>query len=198
MPDLESALRRDLADAVKAKMNDLALNGDEATNPQEPDGFLTTLTVPGDPGSESSYADYAGSHALAVDGIHASMEGEVSSVVGVASYKHAATVYQAGSGESGSEALKRRSMGCMASSFVPVPTGTEMFQKGNIYHASGSNGGGADMRGDSVAAVWPTLEIVRDLYSSASTGIILTWITLWDLQAAFRSAAYQRVAFRLA
>ena len=40
VPDLEMALRRDLGDAVKAKMSDLALNGDEATNPQEPNGFL--------------------------------------------------------------------------------------------------------------------------------------------------------------
>ena len=160
VPDLESALRRDLADAVRAKMSDLILNGDEGTNAQEPDGFLTTIAAPTDPGAEATFADYAGSHAGAVDGIHAGAEGFVSSVIGVASYQHAATVYQAGSGESGSEALKRRSMGCMASSFVPVPTGAEMIQNGNIYHAAGPNGGGADMRGDSVAAMWPTLEIV--------------------------------------
>ena len=198
VPDLESALRRDLADAVRAKMSDLILNGDEGTNAQEPDGFLTTIAAPTDPGAEATFADYAGSHAGAVDGIHAGAEGFVSSVIGVASYQHAATVYQAGSGESGSEALKRRSMGCMASSFVPVPTGAEMIQNGNIYHAAGPNGGGADMRGDSVAAMWPTLEIVRDLYSQASTGIILTWIGLWDAQTAFRAEAYQRQAFRLA
>ena len=138
VPDLESALRRDLADAVRAKMSDLILNGDEGTNAQEPDGFLTTIAAPTDPGAEATFADYAGSHAGAVDGIHAGAEGFVSSVIGVASYQHAATVYQAGSGESGSEALKRRSMGCMASSFVPVPTGAEMIQNGNIYHAAGA------------------------------------------------------------
>ena len=113
--DLEPALRRDLGDAVKAEMQTLTLTGDEATNAHEPDGLLTVLTAPSDPGAASDYAAYAGSHAQAVDGIHASMETEVSSVVGVASYKHAATVYQAGSGESGSEALRRRSMMCMAS-----------------------------------------------------------------------------------
>ena len=41
--ELEPALRRDLADAVRAKMSDLILNGDEGTNAQEPDGFLTTI-----------------------------------------------------------------------------------------------------------------------------------------------------------
>ena len=53
------------------------------------------------------------------------------------------------------------------------------------------------MRADSVAAVWPTLEIIRDIYSQASQGVILTWITLWDMEAAFRAAAYRRIAFKV-
>ena len=195
---LEQALRRDLADAVRSKMSKLALNGDEATNAHDPDGFLTVIAAPTDPTAMTDYATYAASHAAGVDGIHASMEREVSSVVGVASYRHAAGVFQAGSGESGSEALRRRSASCMASSFVPAPTGAELIQAGNIYHAAGPNGGGGAMRGDSVAAVWPTLEVIRDPYSKASQGVILTWVMLWDLQAAFRAAAYKRVAFRLA
>ena len=196
--ELEAALRRDLAAAVRAKMSDLTLNGDEGTNAHEPDGFLTVLSAPTDPTAEADYAAYAASHAANVDGIHASRETEVSSVIGVASYQHAAGVFQAGSGESGSEALMRRSARCMASSFIPAPAGANMIQSGNIYHSAGSNGGGAAMRGDSVAAVWPTLEVIRDIYSVASQGVRLTWVALWDLQAAFRSAAYSRVAFRLA
>ena len=194
--DLEAALRRDLGDAVMSEMNRLILTGNEGSNAQEPDGFLATITAPGNPGAESAYSDYAGSHALAVDGIHASMESQVSSVIGVASYRHSASVYQAGSGESGSEALNRRSMSCMASSYVPAPTGANMVQNGCIFHANGPNGG--EMRGDSVAAMWPTLEVIRDIYSQASQGVVLTWVALWDAQTAFRAAAYQRVAFRLA
>ena len=60
--------------------------------------------------------------------------------------------------------LMKRGAGCMASSFVPAPTGANMIQAGNILHAAGPNGGGASLRGDSVAAVWPTLEIIRDIY----------------------------------
>ena len=196
--ELEAALRRDLADAVRAKMSDLALNGDESTNAHEPDGFLTTIAAPTDPTAEADYAAYAAAHAANVDGIHASRETEVSSVIGVASYRHAASVFQSGSGESGSEALARRSARCMASSFVPAPTGANMIQGGNIFHSAGPNGGGGAMRGDSVAAVWPTLEVIRDIYSQASVGVRLTWVALWDLQAAFRASAYRRVAFRLA
>ena len=190
--DLEAALRRDLGDAVMAQMSDLVLNGDESTNAHEPDGFLLKISAPTDPAAESAFADYAGSHATAVDGIHAEMETQVASVIGVASYQHAASVYQAGSGESGSEALKRRSMSCMASTYVPAAMSN--IQNGNIFHAAGSNGG--EMRGDSVAAVWPTLEIIRDVFSQASQGVVLTWVALWDLEAAFRSAAYKRIAFR--
>ena len=196
--DIEQALRRDLGDAVKARMSALILSGDESTNPQEPDGFLTKIAAPADPSAESDYATYAGSHAGGVDGIHASREMEVSSVIGTASYTHAAGVYQTGSGESGSEALARRGMSCMASSFIPAPTGATMIQNSNIYHSAGPNGGGASLRGDSIAAMWPTLEIIRDIYSQASIGVVLTWVTLWDAETAFRAAAYRRVAFRLA
>ena len=61
VPMLESALRRDLADAVKSQMSDLVLNGNETTNAHEPDGFLTKLAVPTVPSAESGFGDYAGS-----------------------------------------------------------------------------------------------------------------------------------------
>ena len=48
--DLEQALRRDLADAVAAKMSDLILNGDESSNSHEPDGFLTKIAATDGPG----------------------------------------------------------------------------------------------------------------------------------------------------
>ena len=52
------------------------------------------------------------------------------------------------------------------------------------------------MRGDSVAAMWPTLEVIRDIYSKASQGVLLTWVALWDAKTAFRSAAYQRLGLQ--
>ena len=197
VPGIEEALRRDLGDAVRAKMSDLVLNGDESTNAHEPDGFLTKIAAPTDPTAEATFEDYAGSHASAVDGIHAVTEMEVSSVIGVAAYQHAAATYRTNAGqESASEALKRRSQMCISSSYVPAPASD--IQNGNIFHAAGPNGGGASMRGDSVAAVWPTLEVIRDIYSQASQGVVLTWVTLWDAETAFRVGAYQRVSFRLA
>ena len=200
--DLEQAIRRDLADAISSAMSNAIINGAavDATNAATAanvEGFLSKLTAPTAPAAEATFADYAGSHAALTDGLHASSEREVSSAIGVSSYQHAASVYQAGSGESGSEALMRRSLSCMASSYIPAATGTPLVQNGNIYHAMGPNGGGV-MRGDSVAAMWPTLEVIRDIYSQASQGVTLTWVTLWDAAVAFRASAYARVAFQTA
>ena len=195
VPGIEAALRRDLGDAVRGKMSDLALNGDESTNGHEPDGFLTKIAAPTAPTAVADYAAYAGVPASGVDGIHASDEGECSLVMGVASYQHAAAVYRTGAGaESAIESLKRRAGRVMASSYVPAAASD--IQSGNILHAAGPNGG--DMRGDSVAAVWPSLELIRDPYSKASQGVVLTWVSLWDMEAAFRSGAYKRVSFKLA
>ena len=197
IPMLETALRRDLADAVKSKMSDLILNGDAGTNVFEPNGFLTKLTAPTAPSDEADFAGYAALSAEIVDGIHASGESEVAVVLGVETYKHAAKIFQtSGSGESAGEALKRRSMSVMATSYVPVAASD--IQSGNLLHAAGPNGGGPDMRGDSIAAVWPALEIIRDPYSQASQGVVLTWVTLWDAYTAFRASAYKRVSFKLA
>ena len=165
--DLEQALRRDLADAVRAQMSDQLLNGDPTVANQSGDvtGFYKRLAAPADPAAVADYAAYAGVHALAVDGIHAFMETEVSSVVPVGVYQHVAAVYQAGSGESGSEAMKRRSAGCVASSFATAPANASGVSKGTILHA-----GKDAMCGDSVAAMWPTLEVIRDIYSGAGEG----------------------------
>ena len=200
VPDLEQAIRRDLADSIRSAMSNAIINGDavdpnDAATAANVEGFLSKIAAPTDPTAEAAYADYAGSHAALVDGLHAEREGQVMSVIGVASYQHAARVYQAGSGESGSEALMRRSGGCVSSSYIPAPVSD--VQNANLYHAAGPNGGGA-MRGDSVAAVWPSLEVVRDIYSQASQGVVLTWVSLWDAETAFRSSAYARAAFQVA
>ena len=192
--NLEEYLRKDLVDDAKSQMEKLTITGNEANSTHEPSGFLEKLTAQTNPSTTTTYGQYAGAHAVAVDGIHASMETEVSSVIGVASYRHSATVINTGSGESASEAMKRRSMTCMASSYIPVPAGANLNQNGNIFHLHGPNGGA--MRGDSVAAIWPTLEIIRDIYTQASQGVVLTTVMLWDLEAAFRLAAYDRLTFR--
>ena len=54
--DIEGSLRRDLGDAVKAKMSDRIINGPAPTNanPQFVEGFLTAVTAPGNRGPKRS------------------------------------------------------------------------------------------------------------------------------------------------
>ena len=182
---------------MKAEMSDLIVSGSapNTQNPQRVQGFLTgtRLTTTDLSSAEATAADYGRLHSLAVDGIHAAMESEVTSVIGDETYRHAAGLYITGSGEAGSGLLSRRSGGCMASTYIPDAAS---MKQNAILHAGGPNGGGI-MRGDSVAAMWPTLEVVRDIYSQASQGVTLTWITLWDAYTAFRAAAYKLVAIQI-
>ena len=157
-PGLESALSMDLADAVRAKMSSRLINGDES------DGLLKTWTDFSRPfqrlhpflGTESvASGDYASVAAQAVDGIHASSSESAMSVLsGLGQFtEHAASVYQAsGSGESASEALRRKtSMRLQASSYIPAKNNSDV-QNGNILH-----GGVGFARGDSVAAEYGLL-----------------------------------------
>ena len=198
--DVEQALRRDLADSVQSAMSNQIVNGaavdpnDDATaaNVQ---GFLSALGTASDLSTaEAAASDYGRLHSLGVDAVHAGMETEVSSIVGDETYQHAAGVYIAGSGEAGSELLRRRSGGCIASTYIPDAAS---MKQSAILHAAGPNGGGI-MRGDSVAAMWPTLEVIRDIYTQASQGVVLTWVALWDAKVAFRSAAYKHIAIQIA
>ena len=196
--DLEPALRRDLADAVMSQASDQLLNGDydSAARPQQVTGFYARLAVPADPTVEATYADYARTPAAGVDGLHASMEGEVSALLGTDTYRHAAGVFQTGSGEAGIEAIKRRCRTCMASVYVPAADSTSHVSAGNIIHSGGPNGGA--MRGDSIAAMWPTLAVIRDIYTQAAKAeTVLTYVVLWDAYTAFRPAAYARTAYHI-
>ena len=195
VPGIEEALRRDLADAVRSSMEKQIISGTAPTNsaPQNVQGLITKLTGSDLSSGQSTAADYGKLHSLAVDGIHAANESEVTSVVGYKTYQHAAGVYITGSGESGSELLARRSGGCMASTYIPSIASKK---QSTILHGGGPNGGGI-MRGDSVAAMWPVLEIIRDPYSKASQGVVLTWVTLWDAVVAFRSAAYKQIDIQI-
>ena len=196
VPELEAALRRDLSDAVEAQMSNIVINGHAGVakqNPQNIQGFIAELTTTDDT-SEASADRYGRLPAQAVDGIHAFTEGQVMCVLGTATYRHAAGKYLSGSGDSGSDLLSRRSGGVLASSFIPA---AQSNLQSALLHAAGPNGGGADMRGDSVAAMWPTLELIRDPFSKASQGVVLTWVSLWDVKVALRASAYARRGIHL-
>ena len=195
--ELEQALRRDLADAIKSSMSNQIINGIAPTtsNPHNVTGFIVRLGTATDLSSAlATAADYGKLHSLGVDAVHAGMETEVMSVVGDETYQHAAGTYISGSGESGSELLRRRSGGCYASTYIPAAAS---MKQSAILHAAGPNGGRDHARRLPWRPMWPTLEIVRDIYTQASQGVVLTWVTLWDAHTAFRASAYSHRAIQI-
>ena len=72
---VENHFRMNLLDALKSKQQNIILNGVAPTNanPQNIEGFFTKLTGADLAAAEATAGDYGGLHALAVDGIHASI-----------------------------------------------------------------------------------------------------------------------------
>ena len=193
LSEIEQYLRRDLGDAVKSAMQGQILSGDgTGANVR---GFYTAYAAPTDAGAIATFSDYASLPAQGVDGALSMMESETSCLLGVDTYKHAASVYQTGSGQSGIEAIGKRGMMCATSSHVAAAVSGQ--SKGNLIHSGGVD---SMIRGDTVAAVWAArgLELIRDIFSHAKQGVVtITWATFWDCYAGFRSDAYQRSAFKI-
>ena len=86
---------------------------------------------------------------------------------------------------------------CMASRLRPLADTTTHFSTATSSTAAGRTA--APCVAIASAAMWPTLNVIRDIYSQAAKATtVLTYIMLWDAYTAFRPAAYARVAFQVA
>ena len=130
----EQAFRDDLRNASGAAMSTAIMTGvaPNNANPYRVEGFLNEIAAPDDAAATAAFRDYAGAAAAAIDGIHADDETQVFALVGVDVYKHAAGVYPTSGGESGGEALRRRSRGLRASSYITAAPNTGQ-AKNNIF-----------------------------------------------------------------
>ena len=161
---LEDSLRVDLAGAIEEARDKGIIAGD-GTAPNV-EGFLAALTDPTNPTAESAFADYASARAGLVDGKHAMSEDDVRLVVGKETYKHAAGIYQTGSGVSALDRLKAR-----VSAHVTAPAS-------NIQRAIASMS-----HGRAVSPMWPSIGLIRDPYTGASKGeIVLTATVLFNFK----------------
>lgn len=191
IPGLEAAMRKDLRAAVEARMSELVLTGDGSG--ANPTGFYNKIAAPDDPGAVAEFAEFAGMAAQAIDGLHAYREGEVAVTTAVDVYQSMAAAYLNPGVEAAVEVLERRARNVTATSFAPAAVGG--ISKATILHA-GAGGAG---RGDSLGAMWPTMQVIRDPYTDAASGTTwLTWTVLWNVAVAHRAGAYKRIALKLA
>ena len=176
---MEDSLRVDLQGAIEEARDKAIIAGDGTAPAVE--GFLAALTNPANPSAESAFADYASARAGLVDGRFAMSEDDVRLVVGKETYKHAAGIYQTGSGVSALDRLKAR-----VSAHVTAPASNVQKAIASMSH------------GRAVAPMWANVGLIRDPYTGASKGeIVLTATVLWNFQILDESG-FSLLEFKLA
>ena len=185
-PELEPALRMDLAAALTETISNQVLNGN-GTAPNV-NGLLSKLTDPTAPTAVIDYDGAIGVSAGGVEGKHARNLREVRTLFGTATYSKLAGAIHAGSGYAATDYLDGLSGGVMATSLMPAAAST--VQQGILaLTAIGGNG---------ALGVWNGVQLtIRDEYSKANTGEIrLTANALIDFEIT-RAGGFQQVAYKL-
>ena len=189
IPGLDAALSSDLQMSMSAQMDKEVLTG--SGSGANVHGLDAAVTMPADPTAKIAFGTAVQFGLEAIDGLHASSEADISVVLGPATYRTVASLFQASTTENAFDVLRRRGMSIITSAHVAAPASN--IQKGYVH-------AGRDLaRGDSVAAVWPAIELIRDPYTKAkSSKTLITSVMLWDLFAAFRPSAYKGLKAKLA
>ena len=190
IPGLEAALSSDLSMAMTAQMSKEVLGDGDGTG-SDIRGLDDAITFPADPTNTVTASDGINFGLPAIDGLHAESEADISIVIGPQTYRKLAGILIQNTTENCFDVLRRRGTTVLTSAHVTAPAAN--IQKGYIH-------AGRDMaRGDSIAAIWPAMEIIRDPFSkAASSKTVLTSVLLWDCFTAFRSAAYAGLKAKLA
>lgn len=169
---LEASLRGDLRDVMGDELDRQILTGN-GTAPNLSGVFDddSGLAAPAEPGSEASVDDYIDVITGQVDGTNAYQTGDIRLLIGTNTLKHAAKKFITGTDTSALEYVRRLSGGYRVSARVPA------------LAAKKQEGMAIRMNGVAVAPVWPTLSLIRDVYSGAAKGeVALTAIALYGFE----------------
>ena len=191
---LEELLRADLSAACSDLLDKQVLRGTGAG--ANIGGFLAAAANGGlpalaAPGAEVDYATSLIELLRGVDGKYAGGTGELSIVVGDATYRKLGTTVQAGSGVTSADTFRRMAKGFMASANITAPTGAHVQQ--GIVAKLGAQGA------NSVCAVWSGLQLLVDEVSSdlrKAGQISLTYLFLVDFKI-LRAGGFERISFQL-
>ena len=169
----ETALRQDLQSAMGERLDHFVLNADDATAPQWK-GFFDALADPSPaPSTVADYGTFLKAFGGGVDGRYSRSLMETKLLVGASTYGHAASVVQAGSGESATAYAQRSTGGMMASALIADPAS-------DIQQAILAKSG-PGMSDNAVCPTWPGLELIRDFTSLSQQGEIASrqypWLT---------------------
>ena len=192
VPGLDAALSEDLQMAINAQMSKEVLGDGDGTG-ADIRGFQDAIDFSAitNPTSKVTSGTFIANILEVIDGLHASDESEISAVIGPDTYKAIAALMFTGTTENAFDVLRRRGTSIVTSAHVADPVSD--IQRGYIH------AGRDPARGDSIAAVWPAMEVISDPYSLASSSkTLITSTMLWDAYCGFRSGAYDGEKFKLA
>ena len=192
---LEELLRADLSAACSDLLDKQVLVGSGAG--ANIGGFLAAAANGGlpalvNPGTVVDYASSLVELNREVDGKYAGSTGELSVVVGDATYRKLGATVQTGSGVTSTDAFMRMARGFMASANVTAPSGADI-QQGVVAKLGA-------MGANSVCPVWSGLQLLVDEVSSdlrKAGQISLTYLFLVDFKIR-RKDGFERIAFKLA
>ena len=191
---LEELLRADLSAQCSDLLDKQVLVGNG--NGANIGGFLATAANGGlpalaNPGAEVDYATSLVELNRAVDGQYAGSTGELSVVVGDATYRKLGATVQAGSGMTSADTFMRATKAFMASANITAPT--------NAHNQQGIVAKLGAMGANSVCPVWSGIQLLVDEVSSdlrKAGQISLTYIMLVDFKI-LRKDGFARVAFQI-
>ena len=173
---VDAGFRENIRAGLRDKVDDQILN-------RGTDGLLTQGTAPTNPGSANTAAQYIAALYAGVDGRYAGNESEVKMLVGSAIYGHMAGLALA----TGDGRTVTDKMGARLRVSPNVPAYASNRQQAVVCKG---------LESQTVAAIWPGLEILEDRTSRAAEGEVrLIGVLLHDF-AILRADGYTRHAFR--
>ena len=187
---LEESIRRDLSLALMDKVEEAIITGVAAT--EGFNGFNATIPSASNPSANTNYRTAASQAAELVDGIYASHTGEICMVVNPDMYSQA---FQLDS----TDGVKTAATEIMASA-MDFRTSAHMLET-NTSDVSGASIANGIARlgsrpGDTFMPVWAGMELVRDQYSKATSGLIVITLHMLLNFSITRTAAYKKFAWR--
>ena len=192
IPGLDAALSADLQTAMTSQMDAEVITGDgTGANVRGLDTAIKFSAIT-DPSAVVTFGDAIAFGLDAIDGLHASSEADISVLLGPETYRKVAALLATGTTDNAFDVLRRRGTTVITSRHVDEPDGTSHIQQGYVH-------AGRDMaRGDSIGAVWPAMELIRDPYTKAGESkTVVTAVALWDCYTAFRLESYKGIKAKL-
>lgn len=192
LPNLEEALRGNLNAVLSDEFDKQGVNGDG--NAPNLNGLLAQLTNPNPavPAAVETYASYQAALSSHIDGLFATMPGDVRALIGVDTIRHMLGVYRADEDAATAYDLATEKYGGVrASRRIPA-----IANKGQQAIVRRSNPAGDRV---AVAPVWMGVELIRDVYgNNAKKGhVTVTGTALVGGIVLLREGAFVQDSFRL-